>query len=372
MKMAAVANPELRVVERPAAAWPDVAPLWSELVSVSQCSFFLTTAWVESWLEVFGTQLHPSILTFTSGSQVVGACLLVNSRPGFNPFFIKRVSLNTWGESATDTTYVEFNNLLTRIGWEAPVAKALAEHLRDQDWDEFNLPGFSWGPAYDALKGEFDDLVCEENPNPCHHVDLAALRSSGRTYEMAMSAGARKHLRQNIRYHSEMGAVRIEAAADLEAARAMFEELAELSRKYWATKSQRSSFSSLRFTTFHRALIGKCFASGGVQMLRISAGQQTIGVLYNLIHRGKVYFYQCGYLYTSDKRLSPGRVALSLAIQYCLDAGYDDFDFLSGQGKYKEWMSTDSRSLVWATFKKPLRRLRLLHAIHRIKEEALG
>ena len=107
-------------------------------------------------------------------------------------------------------------------------------------------------------------------------------------------------------------------------------------------------------------------------MLRISAGQQTIGVLYNLIHRGKVYFYQCGYLYTSDKRLSPGRVALSLAIQYCLDAGYDDFDFLSGQGKYKEWMSTDSRSLVWATFKKPLRRLRLLHAIHRIKEEALG
>jgi CelD/BcsL family acetyltransferase involved in cellulose biosynthesis len=372
MTMAAVAHPELRIVERPAAAWPDVAPLWSELVSVSQCSFFLTTAWVETWIEVFGAQLRPSILTFASGSQVVGACLLVNSRPGFNPFFIKRVSLNTWGESHADTTYAEFNDLLTRAGWEGQVAKALADYVRNQDWDEFSLPGFSRGPAYEALKAAFGDLDCEEISSPCHYVDLSALRRSGQTYEMALGVSTRANLRRNVRYYSRSGTVRIEAANDLPSARAMLEELADLSKKHWAMKKRRSIFCSERFIAFHNALINKCFAGGGVQLLRISVHQQTIGILYHLIHRGKVHFYQCGYRYPSDKRLSPGRVSLSLAIQYCLDAGYDDFDFLSGRGEYKEWMSTDSRSLIWATFKKPRRRLRLLHAIQRIKEEALG
>ena len=70
------------------------------------------------------------------------------------------------------------------------------------------------------------------------------------------------------------------------------------------------------------------------------------------MYRGKVYFYQCGYQYIDDKRLSPGSVSLSQVIQHCLEMGYADFDFLSGDAKYKEWMSTGSRHLTWIIFRR--------------------
>jgi CelD/BcsL family acetyltransferase involved in cellulose biosynthesis len=104
---------------------------------------------------------------------------------------------------------------------------------------------------------------------------------------------------------------------------------------------------------FHRSFIRKTFPLGTVQLLRVMAGSNTVGLVYNLVHRGKVYFYQCGYNYTADRRLSPGTVSLALVIQYCLDRGFLEFDFLAGEAPYKASLSTGSRSLVWATFRRP-------------------
>jgi CelD/BcsL family acetyltransferase involved in cellulose biosynthesis len=280
------------------------------------------------------------------------------------------MSLNASGESSSDTTYIEFNDLLCRAGWENKVAEALAEHIRDQKWDELVLAGFSRGAAYETLRTAFGGLVCEEVEHPCHYVDLAEIRRCGKTYDTVLKGRSRKHLRQNIRYYSSLGEVRLEAARDLQSALVMFDQVADLSQKRWAGKGKNSVLSSSRFRAFHRSILMKCFGQGTVQMLRATAGRETIGVIYNLVFRGKVYFYQCGYQYTADKRLGPGKAALSLAIQYCLDAGYDDFDFLSGEAKYKESMATGSRSLVWTTFRKPGIRFRILDALRWIKTTA--
>ena len=57
--------------------WAAVAPSWHLLAARSGSSFFLTPAWVETWLEVFGEQLNTRLLTFVDAGEVVGACLLV-------------------------------------------------------------------------------------------------------------------------------------------------------------------------------------------------------------------------------------------------------------------------------------------------------
>jgi CelD/BcsL family acetyltransferase involved in cellulose biosynthesis len=285
---------------------------------------------------------------------------------------MRRLSFNASGEPLTDTTYVEFNSLVTEPGAEDPIVQALVRYLRKAKWDELALLGFSPGAAYHSIKTAFGDLTCEEVIHPSHYVDLALLRSSGRTYEAALTTRTRKHLRQNIRYYLDQGPVSVEAASDISTAFRMFEELGQLSKKRWTEKRRRSIFSSSRFVQFHREFISKCFNRGMVQMLRVTAGERIIGVLYNLVYLRKVYFYQCGFNYGSDRRLCPGRVALSQAIQYSLDAGHDEFDFLSGESQYKESLSTASRRLAWLTLRKTGLRPRLAKTLSRLNTTVRG
>lgn len=347
-------------------AWPSVAPVWSELAAASpNCSAFLTEAWIGTWLEIYGPDLDPSILVFESAGQPVGACLLVRSRRSRALLPVDRISLNASGEAAADTTYVEFNDLLCRDGWETPVAEAAARHLLQQDWDELALDGFRDGRCYEVFKHVLRELDLHEVWKPSYFVDLAAIRGSGTGYEMALSGTTRSQLRRKTRHYEEIGPVRLDAAQDLDTALRWLDELAELNRHRWAGR-ERGAFDSPRFVAFHRSLIRQCFSQRTVQLLRVTAGQETVGLIYNFVHRGKVYFYQCGFQYTGDKRVSPGTVTFSQVIRYCLSEGFDDYDFLAGEARYKQCLSTGSRRLVWAVFRRPRLKLRVLDQLRHI------
>lgn len=351
----------LRIAVYSPTQWQRVASVWSALARTSpNRSFFLSDAWVESWMEVFATRLDTSILVFETWQEPVAVCLLVKTRPRRAMIALRRISLNASGEAAADSTYIEFNNLLCRAGWEEEVAESLAGHLMGLDWDEFALDGFAPGAAYEALMRAFAKYELEEVRHPCYRVDLEQLRRSSTAYEMALGRTSRKHLRQNVRAYSEVGPLRLEPARDVKRALAMLEEMAELNRRRWSGRGRPVVFASPYFTAFHRTLIQKCFSQGSVQLLRLEAGGQTVGFVYNLVLDRKVYFYQCGFNYAGDTRLSPGTVTVSHAVQWCLEQGFDDYDFLSGETSYKRCLSTGSRSLVWAVFRKPGLRVRLM------------
>lgn len=368
-KVSALQDRKVTVTVHPWQAWKQLAPIWSALVAGSEsCSFSLSEIWVETWLEVFGPQLQPSVLIFESNGQAVGACLLANAKPIHGFLRIKRLALNASGESSADTTYPEYNDILSKPGWESSVAEALFEELAHRKWDEVALDGFSDGPAYRSLKEKFaGGCECEEVQHPSYFVDLASIRESGMEFDMSLGKTNRKHLRQNIRYYSVIGELRLERAGSVSEALTMLEELGDLSQKRWASRGKRGIFSSEQFRAFHRSLIEKSFSKGTVHLLKVSAGDQTVGLVYNLVHRGRVHFYQCGYHYGPDKRLSPGTVTLSRAIQYCLDEGYHDYDFLSGESNYKQWLSTGSRTLFWTVFRRPRLRLQVIDGLRRIK-----
>jgi CelD/BcsL family acetyltransferase involved in cellulose biosynthesis len=358
------ASARLRRTVYSAAQWPRVAAQWSRLFRAdSRYSFFLSEAWVEVWIQVFAAKLDISIVLFEDADEPVGVCLLVKTKPRHAMIPLRRISLNAAGEDSADTTYIEFNNLLCRPGWEESIAPNLAEYVNSQQWDELALDGFLPGPAYDALKRAFAQYDLEESWHPSYYVDLAALRRSAITYEMALSSHRRKILRQTLRAYSKLGAIRLEPARDLDEALTMFDEMARLNKGRWATRGRLAVYDSPYFTAFHRHLIRRCFEAESVQLLRLTAGQQTVGLLYNLVERGKVYFYQCGFDYGIDKRLSPGMVTISHAIQYCIGLGLDDWDLLSGDASYKRLLSTGSRQLVWAVFRKASPNVRIVQTL---------
>jgi CelD/BcsL family acetyltransferase involved in cellulose biosynthesis len=347
--------------------WPAIAPVWSRLVArASRSSFFLTEPWIGAWIETFGPHLKPSILLLESAGEPVGACILSLTTPKLLRIPVRGLALNATGETSEHTIYSEYNDLVCVEGYENLLAQAVRSHASNYRWDEVLLNAFTPGPGYESLKQAFSGLDTQERRQPCYYVDLAAIRRQGLTYQAALSSANRYHVRRKLRYQSESGALRLDAACNSDCALNMFEELARLSRRRWESRRRECIFDSDLFVAFHRRLIARCCPHGGVQLLRVTAGGHVVGVVYNLVHQGRVYFYQCGYGYTSNQRLSPGTVALAMSIQYCLDAGFQDYDFLSGHAAYKHSLSTGSRDLVWAVFRRPGLKLRVLDRLARL------
>lgn len=361
-------RPGLRMRLHPASHWPEIASAWAELTEASpHRSFFLTQPWVESWLETFGLLSRTSILIFESASRVVGACLLVSTKERKVIFPIRRISVNTSGESLADTAYVEFNNLLCRSGWEREIVKTLSEYLLSQNWDEIALNGFCDGQPFQLFRDNLSNCTVDILTKPSFYVNLRSFRQTGLAYESSLGKTTRKHLRQQLRYYEKRGRLHVQAAQSSSDALSMLDFLAALHHRRWSSRGLPGAFASERFLHFHRSLIRRCFDQGFIQLLKVAAGEEAIGTLYNFVYQGKVYFYQSGFRYSDDKRLSPGTVTLFSAIQYCIDSGLDEFDFLAGDDFYKRSLSTDSRTLIWAVFRRPGLKSSIIDCLRRTK-----
>ncbi|HEY6178199.1 MAG TPA: GNAT family N-acetyltransferase, partial [Kofleriaceae bacterium] len=135
----------------------------------------------------------------------------------------------------------------------------------------------------------------------------------------------------------------------------------------WAERGQAGAF--LPFVhRFHQRLIEQRFASGEIQLVRIRAGDATIGCLYNFVWLGEVAFYQSGLAYETDSKLKPGLVCHALAIDHAARAGHRCYDFLGGDSRYKQSLATDARELVWLRLQKPRLRFALEDAARTLRD----
>ena len=138
----AAKNDEVRMRICSSREWPEFSKQWSYLREAAKASFFLSSEWIEVWLETFGEMLDTNILVFEMGALTVGAMLLSCSKRGIKVFPIRRFSLNAAGEAAADTTYTEYNSALCLPGWEKQVAESFSRYLKTLQWDELALDGF--------------------------------------------------------------------------------------------------------------------------------------------------------------------------------------------------------------------------------------
>jgi len=335
--------------------------VWRSLAGKSpHASFFLSNEWADCWVATFGKLLKPEFLVFEDNGKPAGICALVHRTITCGPIPVRRVYLNLDGEDEADETVLEYNSILCLPGYEAAAADALARVLLTRrGWDEFAARRLAPGPVERALRQSFAALEIETNAVPAPFVDLERVRRSGAPFEDMLGHATRKHLRQNLRQYSQTGELRVEMAGSLDEAMRFFGELALLHQRSWAARGKPGAFASPRFTAFHRELIARLLPAGRISLMRISAGERTIGVLYGFVFEGVLHHYQSGYSYPEDNRLSPGTVALSQAIQFC--AGRRDlrrFDFMAGDSRYKQSLSTDSGSVVSLIVRRPtIRRL---------------
>ncbi|TIS40089.1 GNAT family N-acetyltransferase, partial [Mesorhizobium sp.] len=125
---------------------------------------------------------------------------------------------------------------------------------------------------------------------------------------------------------------------------AAFDLLAELHQARWG---RRGAFANPSFRRFHEELIAHGVPTGAVRISRTLAGDQTIGILYNFVHDGRVYNYQSGFLYERDGRLKPGLISHVLAIEDSIGRGERGYDFLAGFSGHKSHLANAEHPMKW-------------------------
>lgn len=166
-------------------------------------------------------------------------------------------------------------------------------------WDELVAPGMVDGASLDALRKAFSDGHEVDQAKTSYFVDLDLVRHSGKDFVESLASRERTRCRQNVRKYAELGELSLYEASTTEEAIAFLDALAELHQETWTSRGMPGSFASKTFHEYHRRLIRRSFGLGRIQLVRLHAGNATVGYHYNFVVGDTSYFYQCG-LATSD------------------------------------------------------------------------
>jgi CelD/BcsL family acetyltransferase involved in cellulose biosynthesis len=360
-------------VERTPAEPSRVLPVWSSVFAqMVEAGPFLSPTWVRTWAEVYGARLGTELVTFAEVTgQPVGVCLLTPSVRYSAILPHVRLHLNTDGEPSGDSVIVEHNALMAEPAAVDRIDRAFAAHIEGRRVDELRAAGVD-EHGVERLIAAFPRWRADVEWRDSHYVDLDRLRAGSGDHLQLLSRNTREQVRRSLARYRTRGELAVQSAQTIEEAERMLDQLIALHQARWNAVGSDGAFASSLRQQFHRAFIRRGLASGNAQLLRVTAGDQVIAVLYNLHANGKINFYQSGVAYEDDKHLKPGLVAHHLAITYCLQAGYSEYDFLisdPGEGRYKASLSDAHRRLGWVTLYRPGWRQRYFDAARRAREE---
>jgi CelD/BcsL family acetyltransferase involved in cellulose biosynthesis len=328
-------------------------PLWLGLQSRADASFFQSWAWIGLWLELICPAHHARLLTLHDGDRLVGLGIFT-ARCRFGGLGPLHLRLHEVGDRVLDSLTIEYNGLLCEKGYEHDALLAAIKHLEQTHprWLTLYFPGLM-----------VDNLPLAQLPavglemrlrkTDTRYVDLATLRANGNDYLSSLSsANTRSSLRRTARkLAATHGEIHITAAKDTQQRLAFFHELVVLHQAYWTGKAgQSGAFHDRRIVDFHEQLIANASPEQGAQLLRLDAGGQTVGYVYNMVWYGTVYFYQAGVDYPRFKDCgSPGLLLLGQAVQLALQCGHDRFEFMAGDSRYKHELGTAKSEMAWLT-----------------------
>lgn len=345
----------LRPRVMPASQWPEIEPLWRAVFEQSDArSIFTGPEWVGAWLGTFGRELGAEIVVCETGHEIAAASVIVERPRALPRVPLHRIYFHTTGEAPPDSPVAEHTCIISRPDAREAAVTLIGQLLRDRAWDEVVLHGAT-ERTITELTAAVADGTLDVEWRPTYLVDLAELRTKGAAYESVLTSNARAQLKRSRTLYGERGALVLHQAQTAADARALFDELVAINQKHHDA-DRRSVFHSDKWRAFHHLLIDRAFVRGVVQLSTVKAGTSLIGVLYNLVDRGTMSFYQSAFVYEDDNRLKPGYVAHALAIEAALDAGLDTYDFLASDSpagsRYKKSMAMRSDRLAWAVLRR--------------------
>ncbi len=334
---------------------------WRALEAQAGRGFFRSWAWIGTWLATLPAEVTPFLLRAHLGNETIGLALGVEGGTRRTVLPARTLSLNATGIADLDTIYVEHNGFLCAAADEKTILTELTVWFeRDAvGLDALSLPGV----AEPIVAGR---LLEERIDEPGFITDLTPIAASNGDVGTVLSSNARQQLRRIWRGYEQGGALTIREAGDVAEALVFFAALKLLHVASWERRHKRHAFAVPAFERFHRALIEREFKNGRIQLLRIAAGAEAIGYLYNFRHGDTVYAYQSGFD-DGDRKLSPGVASHAMALRHNALQGVSRYDFLAGSNRLKQSFATEQYVLCWQVLRRSRFDHRLKAAMRRLK-----
>lgn len=313
----------------------DLGARWRDLEARAAGSFFQGWTWTGTLAEERFPD--PWLVEATEDGRTVALALFNRRRRVVGPSVLY---LGETGDPDHDSPWIEQNGVLTEAGREAELTGLCLRAVRGHD---FAMSGLD--PSCAAVVGRAVGLVRAIRDQPAPFADLRGVTGD---FLATRSANTRQQIRRSDRYFGRDGPMRVERAASVTDALAMFEAMAALHQASWTARGQPGAFARPFFCRFHRALIAAAESTGEVALLRVSFGDTIIGFLYNFLYRRRIVAYQSGFAYQpEDNRARPGLTSHAAAIGWAVANGVDFYDFLAGDGRYKRSLATGAARQVW-------------------------
>jgi len=322
---------------------------------------FQSWGWMSCWLEsVLDKKSVTFVVAFDSGHPVAAAFFCQGRR------YRKRLPMNTalfinsTGVEAIDGPHgMEYNGLLGAT-LSPDILKGMLDTVEPL-WKELVCIGMDakkFSPAFS--RHDICDVDVEVEVDyelPSYFADLDKVRDSGQPYISFLSKNCRSQIRRSYRGFEEYhGKVKLHTAASASEALHLLDQLMVLHRARFKREGRTSGFDSDFSLRFHRRLIKHQFSKGAIQLLKVEAGNQVLGYLYNYVFCGRVHFIQGGLIESKDNKLRPGLVCHVEAIEFSLASNLTRYDFLAGDERYKASLATgkeDFNLVSWVRLQRP-------------------
>ncbi len=298
-----------------------------------------------TWLGCLAEERFPDpvLLRATAAGRTVGLALF-NRRGG-------TLHLGESGEAGLDAPYVEHNGPLVSASAGAGVAAALLRAA----WMVPAIACLRLSGTDPELFGAAGGVEGRRQEVAAPFIDLDAIRASGGTVLGSLSANSRAQLRRSIRHFEARGPLSLARPGSGEEAAAWLEEMIALHTGRWQEKGRPGAFATPYLRRFHAALIARAGERGELDLLRLAAGGEVLGHLYNFRAGRTVFAYQSGFRqFPGVAEARPGLVAHLLAAEQALAQGLGRYDFLAGDSRYKRSLANGAATLVWGERVRPL------------------
>jgi CelD/BcsL family acetyltransferase involved in cellulose biosynthesis len=340
---AAAASPEVDFsLERPEAA--ALEAMWRRLEARADITFYLSWHWIGAWIAEAGPP--DDVLVGRSAGEIVCLGLLRRSVQRRHGFVRSRtLHLHETGDEEKDIIFIEYNGFLTdrRFGRLEP--QGLAFVKRVGGFDEVELGGFA-DRAYETVRAAGYRTHVHASKTSAF-VDLTSVRNAGGDYLATVSSNTRYQIRRALKIYEGRGPLALQPARTVEEALRFFDEMGVLHEGAWRQRGEGGAWRYPFLLAFHRRVIETAFPEGGIDIVRISCGDATIGYIHCLVREGWVGSYLSGFAYEEDNKVKPGLVSFYLYIEHLLKTSRHVFDFLAGDHRYKMSLGQPGATIYW-------------------------
>ncbi len=352
-----------------------LAAMWQNLEARADGSFFLSWAWISTWLATI--DCVPHLVIARLDGEVVGLGLVhARMKIRHRVLPVWTLLLHQTGDDEQDVITIEYNDFLTDRRHRKRVREACLRFLIDHgEIGSRKIGEVLLGGLEGARRADIEALgrpVHERALAGSAYVDLRALRGSKKAFLDMLKASTARRIRRSIALYQERGSLELKVAGDVVEAIDFFERCGELHQARWTARGRPGAFAYPFYTAFHRRLITTALPLGTVELMQISAAGEPIGYLYNFLDRGSVRYYFSGFRFEPDNRLKPGLVSHALCIEHHRKRGMDVYDFMGGDQRYKQELGQPGPDIICLAVQRPNWMLAAERPLRRLKQAIDG